>query len=364
MSVGVSGVLLLTALLAGCGPGTNPYTRIRDDVKSDLPGFRPGVTGDSLGGPYVAGAVVHFTAQHALPFKNHSGWTAEAVDPTVANVDLVAASKDMLQVDVHMLREGETLLRFFGDDKSSSLRSISLQVRTATVMRIYPGTRMKTAGAETDVVELGDTVRVATGGETSFAVRLFNGTGELFGAKALQVLDHGTDAGPVSSSVTGTAFHLWRDWLSLSSPTVPGVWQRTLAVNGVSMRSLAVHVVDDSEVVGANLFTTAEGKDGEKADCIAEGKSAAGEAIYGGRYSWKLGDSGVDGTGDVFHYLVKKKSAKTVTATLAGGTASTEVHAEKGSVGSSAEQSCAQAGGGLWALLVMALWMARRASAG
>lgn len=350
---------LLAPTLWGCGAGNDPLTRVRDDVMADVSGWTVGKAGDSLSMPYAAGTLVTFTVQHANPLMNHSKWTAETADQAVAKVENVNATRQNLQVSVRLVGSGESLLRVFGDDKSQPQRSVKLISKTVTMLRLYPATRMKTASKEGDVEELGDALLLGTGGETSFMARMFDNDGELFGYKALGVLDSGTDAGPVAVSVGGTAFHVWRDWVQFSSPTIPGHWTRTLTINGLSMRTFSLTVVNDSEIVGAQLFNAAEGKDGERSQVIAEGKSAAGVPIYGGRYNWKLADNSVDGAGDVFHYFVKQKTTKSLSAALGGGTASTEVHAEKGTVGSTAEQSCAQAGPAVWSMAVLGLLLLR-----
>jgi hypothetical protein len=351
---------LAATLLLGCGAGNNPFTSVRDDVNSDLSLFPHGKSSDAIHAPYAAGSLVTFRAQGLNPLASHAGWTAEVPEGAVAKVERTDASKKALEVEVRMLAEGEARLRIFGDDKATPLRTVIFQVKMPTMVRLYAATQMKTVARESDVGELGDTLRVAVSGETSFMVRLFNDGGELFGHKTLSVLDSGNDAGPVARAEAGTAFRVWRDWLTLSSPSIPGVWQRTLAINGISMRTLTVRVVDTSEIASARLYTTGEGKDRSAATLIAEGLTSAGEPIYGGKYTWSLGGSNLDGAGDVFHYVVKTSASKDARATLGAGNATLNIHADTGSVGTSASQSCAQSGAAPWVACLMVLLAFRR----
>ena len=355
------GAVVVTAMVLGCNPSGPSMVRIRDNVAAEGPGARLGSTGDSLHAPYALGATVSFTVEHANILLDHSGWTAEAQDVAVAVVVASTPEKGTFKTDVRMTGEGQTTLRIL-DGSGKLVRVAVLQVLAPNIMRFYPAGRIFTANSEADVPEHIAPILIAAGGKTSFMVRMFANSDELWGTGGVTIVNNSPDTGPTTRLDSGPAFGLRRDFIVMEAPNGTSAVTRQFAANNVTLRLMDVNVVDPAVITGLTVFKQDDSKaDNDTALVVAaEGRDATGATVFGAPARWELGGAALDGQGDLVRYAVDRKQKKMLVGRVGSAEASVELRAKTATVGTTAEVGCAQSGPAPLLLILVALWGARR----
>jgi hypothetical protein len=335
--------LILTgtaALLAGCS-SNRPSVAMADSFDLDLFGAHV----DDLHTPYVAGAQFSITVSSDAAASSRSAWTLSSSDPDVIQVTSPLASGT---ASVTAGKPGQATLTVL-DGSGAVLDSHTVTVAIPTQVNLYAQGLLLTGAADSaaQVTE----ASILEGGEATFLARYFaNGT-ELFGNGALS----STATDGITTSTASPSFASDRDFLQVTVPARGMSGSVNLVVGGAAVGQLPVTAVATSQVTQVTILQqNSLGVDaGASLVLYAHAVDATSASVFGASFDWVTRQQGgtatpagsaFGGPSDLFFYTFDATTSEEVTASYAGFTPGTTIHAAGGSVGSTADVGCALAG--------------------
>ena len=341
--------LALVALTLAAGCQTGIY--FDDDEAGPFAAGSPFTRhADDLSLPYALGTSVGL-AVHQTP-RDLAGWTLSSDAPAIFAVDQQMVDSDgNLTATGHALAEGSAHLRLL-DAGGSERHTAAVEVRAADSARFYAHGELRVLGdnaardyAQAEITE----ARVLVGGQAVVAVAYFRGPQRVYGRKLatlplsvqLAVEDHTSGGSPVT------------DWLFMEA-TQPGDYTLPLVQNGVTLGTLPVTAVADSDVTSLTLAgePTAAKNDGDKSWILARAAGSDGREILGVYCDWTLdgvaqqNDQAVAARGDLYRYrFAGGPATRALVATHGSLSATVAVAAHDGYVSDTTYLGCAAAPG-------------------
>lgn len=354
-------------LVSACGDGPR-LVRVDDGLGTDQPlpgGFPRGGDGrpDVVHDVYAVGAHVSFRVTPVTFWRfNFSLWSVESSDATLMGISETRNEDGALHFTVDMLKAGDATIRLSSSAQRRVMRELRLHAQDVTALKLFPNGPMRAVADPATVPEHGDIVRLATTGKTALAIRLFHGTTELWGTRAVTLSEPADGLTAVIDQGGLGDFH--RDFLTLTAPTAPLTTTRELRVGAqpVVLRVVSVRVVDPSTATALVLLQKNEAglKDGDNGVVIVEGRDATAEVIYGLPAAWRVNGVELEGRGDALGYRFANVDPQPVIVTLGALTQSLSVRSSEARVGTTADKGCAQTGPSGGVLLVLALLLRPR----
>ncbi|HEY8092012.1 MAG TPA: hypothetical protein VIF09_29325 [Polyangiaceae bacterium] len=311
------------ALLAGCTASEHPAS-LQDEFGLD------GIAGsignqNGMSSPYVQGSKFSVTVQ-AGSKENASGWKLQSSNANVMQVlAAVETSTTSQKYPVVAAGAGTTTLTVT-DAGGTVLDSEDIEVDEATTYQLCDqGLLLSGASDDRSAVTQ---IHLLAGGTATFLVRYFSGTKELSGNNALvSTGGSGITAGTVSTSFSA------RDFLEVSAVDA-GTSSVSLAVGSTS-NVVPITVVDDTAIHGVGLAPQSDtgAKDGQSLYVFGRAFDVDGNDVFGASFQWSAGGAAVkspiDADGqpsDMIIYQYDHTQAESVSAALAGDSATAQVH--------------------------------------
>jgi len=305
---------------------------------------------DDLSLPYALGTRIALSV-HQAP-KDLAGWMLVSDTPTVFSVDnqMLDASGN-LSATGHALADGSARVRLL-DGSGTERHATAVEVRAADTAKFYAHGDLRVLGGAASTMyseaELAD-ARVLAGGKAVIAVGYFHASERVYGhglvtapAIAQLAVDNETSSGlPIN------------EWLFIDA-AAPGTFALPITQNGVTLGTLPVTAVADSDVTGLSIAAepSAGKSDGDKTWLQARASGSDGREVLGVYCDWTLDgaaqtdDNGKPKSGDLYRYrFAKGGPMRTVVATHHGVSANIAVPAKDGFVNDTTYLGCSAAPG-------------------
>jgi hypothetical protein len=333
--------LTTVLLLVGCTSHDHAY--LADDVDLNLD-FRPEV-GLTLGlsSPYVRGTEVTIYAHHTDEDRQLIGWRIDSDTPEVLMPVTEATGTSMTDPATTFVAVAEgtaTITAYDGNGRAQIIDEINVMAPDRSRVLAH-GPLILQRGE--DAATVPGEVTILEGGSATFLVQYFNGNVHLRG--------NGVLAAPAPDTLTTsprTSFLFEnREWLTVTAST-PGVADVEIVADGITVGTLRVNTVPATAVAAVGIEKESESghEAGDSLVALAEASDGQAGTIYGVEFDWDLeGEPAFGENGDLFRYRYAPGDARTLTATFGEHTASTVIHADEGSVGSTNTVGCAVAAG-------------------
>jgi len=330
-------------LIAGCASGQ--AVTMADSFDVDIFGAHV----DDLHTPYVAGAQFNITVSGDSS-TSQAGWTLSSSDPDVIRVTSPLLSGT---ASVSVGNPGQATLSVL-DSGGTTVTSHAVTVAIPDQVNLYAQGLLLTGA--TDPTAQVTEASIVQGGEATFLARYFASGAELYGNGAL----HSTATGGITTSTVSPSFASDRDFLQVTVPSEGMSGSVSLVVHGVTVGEVPVTAVAPSTVTHVSLLeqNSVGAQSGASLILYAHAVDTTSANVFGASFDWLTNGSGgptsggtslpaSDGTGgptDLFFYNFEGTATESVTATYAGFAPTTVVHAQGGTVGSTAAVGCAMGG--------------------
>jgi hypothetical protein len=325
---------------------------------------------DNVSVPYALGTTVELSVRQTP--RDVAGWTLVSDAPDVFAVDgQMLDSGNMLSATGHALAEGGARLRLL-DASGAERHATAIEVQAADSARFFAHGDLRVLGSQATTeyaqAELTD-ARVLAGGTSVIAVGYFHATERVYGRGIASItsLPQSTVENKTSSGLP------INDWLFVE-PAQPGSYQLTVAQNGVTLGTLPITAVADTEVTGLSLAaeSTASKNDNDETWLLARARGSDGREVLGVYCDWTLDGAAQPDqnqkqrSGDLYRYRFAKGAAtRTVAASHNGVSANIAVQVHDGYVSDTTYLGCSAAPGRTrpsslgWLALLLALASAR-----
>ncbi len=297
---------------------------------------------NELHSPYVAGASFSITVGSGSS-SSQLGWTLSSSDPDVMAVT-APLSGGVASVVAGSAGQATLTVK---DGNGNVLDSQLVSVAIPDQVSLYAQGLLLT-GATDSAAQITQP-SIVLGGQATFLVRYFSQGTELEGSTPLQTT--GT-SGFTVSTVTET-FATAREFLQVTAPGVAGSGVVSLAVESIAAAQIPVTAVAPHAVTHVTLLpqSTDNPQTGDALVLYAHAVDQGSNDVFGASFNWSIDGQSqasqtawLQGPADLFFYTFDGTVAETVSAAYDGFSPSAVIHAQGGSVGSTADVGCAVAG--------------------
>ncbi len=314
---------LPTLASLGCSATQNTAS-LQDNFATDVFASFFG-NANGLSTPYVEGSKFTITVQPSGK-NTGAGWTLQSSNPAVLQVgtQTTAGSNDW---PVVATGAGQATLTVV-DGSGKVLDSEGVDVEIPTQVQLCAHGLLLAGYSDDQSAE--SSVRIVSGGTATFLARYYNGSQELFGNNAVTP----TGSGVATAAVVPANFSV-RDFVEVSASDM-GTGNVTLAV-GQTTNQVAVEAVDPTSVSSVALAPQSENNAQKSQTLYVFGRAldSQGNDLFGASFAWAVNGSTlpsqqffVGGPTDLLTYQYDASHTETVSDTLAGLSASTQVHGD------------------------------------
>jgi hypothetical protein len=315
-------VAALPSLAAlGCSSPQNTAS-LQDNFATDVFASFFG-NANGLSTPYVEGSRFTITVQPSGK-NTGAGWTLQSSNPAVMQIGVQPPSGSNEWPVVATGAGQATLTVVDGSGKVLDSEDVDVQIPTEVQLCAHG---LLLAGYSDDQ-SAESSVRIVSGGTATFLARYYSGTQELSGNNAVIP----TASGIATAAVVPANFSV-RDFVEVSAADM-GSGNVSLAV-GMTTNQVAVEAVDPSSVASVALAPQSDDKaqKGETLYVFGRALDSQGNDLFGASFSWAVNGTTlpsqqliVGGPTDLLTYQYDSKQSETISDTLAGQSASTQVH--------------------------------------